>query len=193
MLLADAVPVVGDQVGVEARAAVADEDLDPGAGGLGVDVDAARTRVLGRVRHRLACGEHQRAVLVGHRRVTHADHLDRDAVRVLDLGGHRTQRGRERVGSLAVAVEEPGPQVALLGAGEPRDRRRVAGRALDQGQGLQHRVVQVRGDVGPLLRAHPGLALLAEVGGQPEQPRTHHEPEPEDAERCRQAHVERRP
>jgi histone deacetylase complex regulatory component SIN3 len=45
------------------------------------------------------------------------------------------------------------------------------GALLDQGQGLEHRVVQVRGHVGPLLGPDPLLALGAEVGGQPEHPR----------------------
>ena len=61
-------------------------------------------------------------VLVGDRRVTDADHLDRDAVGVLHLGSHRAQRSSQRRRAFALGVEEPGPEVALLRAGQPGDR-----------------------------------------------------------------------
>ena len=88
---------------------------------------------------------------------------------VLDLGGRSPRRAageRAVVGGLAGV--EPGPQVALLGAGQPGHGGRVAGVLLDQGQRLQHRVVQVGGDVGALLGADPLGALGGEVGGEPE-------------------------
>ena len=50
--------------------------------------------------------------------------------------------------------------------------------------------MQVGGDIRAFLRPHPGLALLAEVGGEPEQPRPHHEAETDDAERRGQSDVE---
>ena len=65
-------------------------------GDLGVDVDPAGAGVLGRVDHRLAGGVHERrAARSVERAVADGDHLDGDAVGVLDLGGRR-RAGRRR-------------------------------------------------------------------------------------------------
>jgi hypothetical protein len=96
-------------------------------------------------------------------------------VLVLDLGGMTADRLGEGVGLLvlvlaaALRLVEPGPQIALLGAGQPSHLVRVLRVALDQGQGVQHRVVDVGGDFGPLLRADAHQALLGEVLGHPDQ------------------------
>ena len=59
----------------------------------------------------------------------------------------------------------------LLGPGKPRHGRRVGGTPLDQGQGLQHRVVQVRRDVGTLSGADAGRLLVSEIAPEAEDPR----------------------
>ncbi len=82
--------------GSKPDAAVADEHLDAVGGGLGVDVDGAGAGVLRGVGDRLAGREHQGPVLVQDRGVAHADDLDGDAVRVLDLGRDGAQGGGER-------------------------------------------------------------------------------------------------
>ena len=94
---------------------------------------------------------------------------------VLDLGGGRAQRAGQAALVGGLADVEPRAQVALLRPGQPGHGGRVVGALLDQRQGLQHRVVQVGGDVGPLLGADPLLALGVEVGGEPEHPRPDHE------------------
>ena len=63
----------------------------------------------------------------------------------------------------AVAVEQPGAQLALLSAGELGDLARVAGPLLHQGQGLQNRVVEVGGQLGALLGADALRAFAGEV------------------------------
>ena len=173
----------GTSSSVEACTTVADEDVHRARGDLGVDVDPAGAGVLGGVGDRLASGLDDRTQRLVEVAVADRDHVDRDAVVVLDLGGRASAARPPRlrlVGGLAGV--QPRPQVALLRAGQPGDGGRVVGALLDQGQGLQHRVVQVRGDVGPLLGADPLLALGAEVGGQPEHPRADHEGQPGDAE-----------
>ena len=66
---------------------------------------------------------------------------------------------------------QPRAQLALLGAGQLGHRGRVAGLALDQGEGLQHGVVQVGGDVGALGGAGQLGLLVAQVGPEPQPPR----------------------
>ena len=116
--------------------------------------------------------------------VAHADHLDgrrrgrpRPRRPHAQGAGHRALVGR-------VAGVQPGPQVALLGAGQPRHGRAVAGVLLDQRERLQHRVVQVGGHVGTLLGAHPLGPLRGQVGGQPV--------DPTDPRRSRARHPQQR-
>ena len=132
--------------------------------GLGVERDRSGVPgELGGVHERLARGGDQRARAVVERRVADGDDVDADAVGVLDLLGGGGQRRREAVvRARGVPVLEPGAQLALLAPGQRRDRARVLGLALDQRQRLQHRVVEVRGDLGALLRADARGAL----GGQ---------------------------
>ena len=86
----------GTAARVEAAATVADEDLDRRRPAhLGVDVDPGGAGVLGRVDHRLAGRQHQRPQLARSTGdVADGDHLDRDAVGVLDLGRGRRRRAR---------------------------------------------------------------------------------------------------
>ncbi len=119
----------------------------------------------------LAGGRDDRAQGLLERGVADRDHVDGHAVGVLDGRGRGTQRaGHAALVDRLLAVE-PGTQVALLAAGQPGDRGAVVGGALDERERLQHRVVQVGGDVGTLLAAHPLLALGGQVGGQPVEPR----------------------
>jgi hypothetical protein len=70
------------------------------------------------------------------------------------------------------ALEEPGPQLALLGPGQAHHLLGVVGRALNERQRLEHRVVDVGRHLGPLLGQGPGLALGHEVA----QRLSHHGP-----------------
>ncbi len=167
--LAHAGAVVGDGVEVEARAVVAHERLD----GVGPDLDVGadgRARVAHGVPRGLAHGLDERVEVRVHRPVAGDDELHRHAVEVLDLAHRGGEGGAERAGA-GVLVVEVAAQLALLRAGEARDGRGVAGLPLDQGQGLQHRVVQVGGDVGALGGADAGGLLEAQVAPEPQDPR----------------------
>ena len=91
--------------------------------GLGVHVDPVDPGVLGRVDHRLAGRLASAATSASSGSVADRDDLDRHLVGVLDLGGRSAQRGDERVAGLLVVAVQPGPQLALLPAGQRRDRR----------------------------------------------------------------------
>ena len=103
--------------------------------------------VLGRVDQRLAGGRAEGGERVVDRGVTDDDRVDDQRVVGLDLGDHAGDEPGPRA-ALAddLRVVEPGAQLALLAAGQPADRLRVVGVPLDEREGLQHRVVQVRGD-----------------------------------------------
>ena len=103
-------------------------------------------------------------------RVADGDHLD------------RRRRGRPRPRRPPRAARRPRVPSAPVVASYSQARRSrswarasratvggVAGVLLDQREGLQHRVVQVRGHVGALLGADPLGALLGQVAGEPEQ------------------------
>ena len=77
------------------------------------------------------------------RSIADDDVLDADVVEVLDLVDHGLQGSRRRGGRRVGVAVQPLAQLGLLPAGQ-RDRApRVVGRALDEGESLQHRVVQV--------------------------------------------------
>ena len=161
--------VVGHGVEVEARAVVADERLD----GVGSDLDVGADRRAGvahGVPRGLAHGLDERVEVLVHRSVARDDELDGHAVEVLDLAHRRGEGGAQRAGT-RVLVVEVAAQLSLLGPGEPCDGRGVAGLALDEGEGLEHRVVQVGGDVGALGGADAGRLLEAQVAPQPQDPR----------------------
>ena len=87
----------------------------------------------------------------------------------LHLGGDRLERGRERrLAPRRPPAAEPGAQLALLAAGEAGHGARVVGALLHEGERLQHRVVEMGGDVGPLLGADALAALLGEVAAEPQ-------------------------
>ena len=189
--VADAVAVAGDAAQVEAGAAVADEHVDRSAGGLGVDVGALRAGVLGDVDDGLARGEDERAQRLVEVAVADGDDVDDHGVLRLDVGRHLLQRSREgrRVGG--VGLEQPLAQVALLRPREAGDGGGVVGVLLDQREGLQHRVVQVRGHVGALLGAHALGPLRAEVVDEPQRPWADDDGEAEQPEQARDQHRHR--
>ena len=105
--LAHAAPVGRHGGRIEARPAVAHEDLQALAAGLRVDRNRARVAgELRRVEHRLARRRDERLAVAVERRVADGDDVDRDAVRLLDLVRRRLQRRRQ-------------PALAVGGAGAP--------------------------------------------------------------------------
>ena len=161
---------------VEARAAVAHEDLQRVVGRLGVDVDGRAAAELRRVDHRLARGGHERLAAPVERAVADDHDLDRHAVRALDLAGHRLERGGEPV-VVALAAGQPRAQLALLRARQGGHRARVVGALLHERERLQDRVVQVRPHLGARLRADALLALGGQRAHQPHGPRREDDPE----------------
>ena len=105
------------------------------------------------------------------RAVADHDDLDGDAVVGLDLAlEHADALGQRRRlladGARGPPLEQPGPQLALLGPGQPHHVLGIVGRALDEGQCLEDRVVDVGRHLGPLLGQGPGLALRHQVADQ---------------------------
>src|SRR5690554_3784146 len=170
--------VVRDPVEVEALAPVAHEHLDPVVARLEVDRHG-RTTVPRRVEQRLAGREQQgRGVLVGDAVPDH-DRLDRDRLDVLDLRDDRSKLRRERRPRLGTVVVEPRAQLALLRTGDPGDGLGVVRLLADERERLQDRVVQVRGDVGPLGLARTRCPLLGQLSRETQPPRPEHERDPE--------------
>ena len=105
----------------------------------------------------------------------------------------RARAPRARCGrsapAAALALVQPRAQLALLAAGQRAPRRRVVGVALDQGERLQHRVVQVGRHRGALVGADAAAALLGQLAADPPGPRRDHEADAghgdEDGERHR--------
>ncbi len=133
--------------------------------------------VLGGVGHRLAGGVDDGSQALSQRAVADVDDVDGDPVGVLGRGGDPAQRAGDGALVGGLAGVQPGPEVTLLGPGEPGDGGAVVGVLLDQGQRLEHRVVQVRGQVGALLGADPLGPLGGQVGGQAVDPRPDHDAE----------------
>ena len=177
-----AVAVAGHGVRVEADAAVAHEHVHLLRLHLDVDAHLAHLRVLGSVDHRLPGGEHERAQPVVERPVADHDRTHVDRVGVLDLRGcggdragqalvERRVAGRPPGAAVAGGAVQPVAQLALLAAGEPQHLARLVGLALDERQRLQHRVVQVGGDLRALGLDDALAALLAQLAHQPHPPR----------------------
>ena len=89
-------------------------------------------------------------------------------------------------------VEEPVAQLALLVPGEPHDLGGFVGGLLDQKERLEDRVVEVGGDVGPLLCAHPLAALARQVAHRAEPPRRKEDEEPRAHQDRTGEHADRR-
>ena len=58
----------------------------------------------------------------------------------------------------------------FLAAGQPLNLPAVAGLPLDQGKGLQHRIVQVSGDFGAFPLLDPASPFVTEITDQPQPP-----------------------
>ena len=184
---------VGHGVGVEARAAVAHEHLDALLADLGVDGHRLRSGELGGVDERLARGGDERLGARVERAVADRHDVDGDAVVLLDLGRGELERRRERaaLAQRAPAVQ-PRAQLALLAAREAGHLARVLRPALHQRERLQHRVVQVRGELGALLRADALGALVGEPAHEPDPPRREDQRARDDHDDDRQQDVARR-
>ena len=169
--------------------AVAHEDLGAAVLDLGVERDRLRAGELGRVHERLAGGGDQRARALVERAVADGHDLDRHVVVGLDLGRGGLQRARERRRAGGPRVVQPGAQLALLAAGERGDLARVVGALLDERERLQHGVVQVRGDLGALLRADARGALGGQAAHEPDPPRREDDRDRDQHDRDRQDHV----
>ncbi len=152
-----------DGLDVEAPSPVANEHLGAGLGELGVHGDRLHTGVPCCIPHRLGGGRHERTSLVVDRPVAHDHHIDLDPEPILDVGPGapelRLQARVERRGDL-VDVD---PQLAVLGAGERPHPIGVAGVGLEQRQRLQHGVVEVGSDLGPLVGSLALGALALEL------------------------------
>ena len=176
------------------RSAATASGIEPGAAVAHVERDAVPVRVEEHrdlvdacvprgVRHRLACGEHERLQPFVERRVAGAHDVDAHAVQLLDLGGGSLDGAGERAVRRGLAVGiEPRAQLPLLA---PRELPRVAGLLLDERQRLQHGVVHARGELGALLLAHARRALLVALAREPPRPR--HERRAEARSRPRRA------
>ena len=176
-----------DGVGVEALAPVADEQRHPGRLHLDEERHRGRPRPGGGVDRRLAPGGQQGPQLVGQSAVARRRRTRRRrrwlsstslSMTATPWASVVTCGGVER--SRRPGLEQPGPQLALLGPGQAGHLAGVARRSLDERQGLEDRVVDGGRHVGPLLGADPLAALDGEVAGQCQPPRTEHDQEPDE-------------
>ena len=175
--LAHAAAVVGDGGRIEARAAVAHEDLQRVVGRLGVDVDRRAAAELRRVDHRLARGGDERLAAPVERRGRRR-RRPRPARRGRARPRRPPPRARRRARSWSPSrAGQPRAQLALLRAGQRGHRARVVGALLHERERLQHRVVQVRRHLGALLRADALLALGGQRAHEPDGPRREDDPE----------------
>src|SRR5579875_541995 len=88
-----------------------------------------------------------------------------------------------RAGELARAahlVEQPAPQLSLLGPGEAAHLMGVVGRPLDEGQSLEHRVMKVCCHLGSFLSPSAFAPLGDELPAEAQPPWGEHEGEPSD-------------
>src|SRR5215218_7578107 len=158
----DAAPVGRHRLGVEALALVAHESGELVR--LHLDVHRHQRRP------RVPAGVVERGVADHH-------HVDGDVVALLDPG-RDLLHGRPQPALVRHrGPVQPGPQLPLLAAGQADDLGRGVG-PLDQGQGVQHRVVQVGGHLGPGLGADAAPALLGQLAGQPGRPGAEDQAEP---------------
>ena len=136
--------------------AVADEDRRLVGLDLEVHRDRRRARVPGRVQDRLARRRQQAA---RSRRCpqsrTRTTSTGTPCSVSIDAASSSSAAPSERAHARGrrVAAEQPRAQLAFLHAREPHDLARLVGATLHERERLQHGVVQVRGDLGPLVGA----------------------------------------
>ena len=85
-------------------------------------------------------------------------------------------------------LEQPAAQLALLHPRQAHDFTRIVGAPLHERERLQHRVVQVRGDLGPLVGADALAPFPDECVHEPREPGTDDE---RDADEHREHRDER--
>ena len=193
----DALVVLTDGGRIESAATIAHVQHDRVGVDLREDRDLRGTRPLRGVDRRLAGRVEQGPEGIRQRAVADDHDLDGHPVVGLDLAlDHLDPLGQGRGvltdGARRPPVEEPRAQLALLGPREPDHVLRIVGRALDEREGLQHRVVHVGRHLRTLLCERPGLALGEKVTDEPQPPRSeeddhrgHHQQAPDDrTEQC---------
>ena len=109
---------------------------------------------------------------------THRDNFETHRKVFLHLTRDQSQ-GRAEVrcwlAATASSGKEPLAQLPLLGAGHPGNVTVRAGLLLNKCQGLQHRVVQVSGDIGSFGVTGPRCAFVGQIAPQSQQPRSSHD------------------
>src|SRR5262245_39365764 len=126
---------------------------------LGEDRDAWDLGVLGGVGERFARCPDNRAGGVVEAACSDGRYLDGHVELVLHLLGHSLGRGGEVVAIVRLPAVEPCAQLPVGAAGERAYGPRVVGSLVDKRERLEHRIMQVGGDLGPLLGARPGSSL----------------------------------
>ena len=128
--------------------------------------------MLGGVQERLASSAEHRLGGIAELTVPDHDHLYGHSVVVFDiLGGRAERRSKTPLLRPASIAGEPVSELALLTAGQRRHLTWVVGALLHQGEGLEHGVMKVRRELGPLLRANALGALEREIASEPPQER----------------------
>src|SRR5699024_7576353 len=162
---ADPVPVRWDLVHIESGAAVAYEHLGTLRPHLHVDRNRWCTVGDG-VDHGFPCCGHQRREVFSGPVVAGGHHVDGDPAGIFHLGCRLPYRRHDRVALFGAVVVEPLAQIAFLPAGHGAHELRVVGAGADEGQGLQHRVVQMCGDIGAFGGAGVGGPLGHQIPPQ---------------------------
>ena len=159
----DPAAVRGHRSRIEPGAMVADVPADGVVLDLDEDRDLGRSRMPGRVQGGLPHRGDQGANVLVEVGVPDHDRFDLHLLITLDATGHGVDRVTQpRTGKGWRAPVEPRPQLTLLGARQAGHLTRGRG-ALDEGERLEHRVVEVRGHLSPLLGPHPRVALLDQL------------------------------
>jgi hypothetical protein len=141
-----------------------------------IDGHLVLTGPLGCVHGGLACGIEQGAQRLVQLAVPHHHDLHGDAVISLDLPLQQADTFAEHGGVLPdgtgrATLEEPGAQLTLLDPGEAHHLLGIVGRALNERQRLQHRVMDVGRHLGPFFGQRTRLALGDEVPEEAQPPR----------------------
>lgn len=174
----DPPPVLGNRGEIEAGAAVANEPIDLVVLDLDVDGDVNDAGVLGGIEDGLVAGCDEGPEIVVHLRVADHNSLDLQLMGPFEATGHRVDGVVQAHAMHARGTTvQPGAEVALLRPGEGHHLPGFL-RALDEGKGLEHRIVEVGGHLGPCLGPDPGRPFLDQVIGESPEPRPGQQGEP---------------
>src|SRR5918996_2984183 len=143
-----------------------------------------------RVNHRFAGGGNEGTELLVQLCVTNDNRLDADLVRLLHPSGRDIDGGieRNRIERPAPS-EEPCSELTFLNSRERCDLARGFA-ALDQSEGLEHRIVQVRGHLSTFLGTHTFATLVGHLLGETKYPRTKDQNQSSDGDRHREHKIE---